>query len=641
MDFFHAQDLARRRTWKLVGLFTAAVLALIVLTNVLVAVLVALSSAQAYDADFGRIIARTPREHWWWISVMVLLLVGGAGLYKYLSLRGGGSAIAEALGGRRLAPGTNDFAEKRAQNVVEEVALAAGVPVPPVYLVPDPAINAFAAGIGTDDAVIGITQGALEAFTRDELQGVIGHEFSHILNGDMHLNVRLVAMLHGILFIGLIGYSLLRGARFNRRGSNVMPVMLMGAGLVVIGFGGTFFGNLIKAAVSRQREYLADAAAVQFTRNPGGIAGALKKIGASMAGSTLSVPRANEFSHMFFGAAVQPFMAGLMATHPPLPQRIRAIEPDWDGSWPPRTVAPAPLAAETMMGLSGASGTAGAVAEMADGASSATADTAISEYGRLDDAGIAAARSLLNGIPSVLIDAAHEGFGACALVYALLLGNAEDVRRRQLAQLGGDPHAGLGDVVRRLHASAQALDAAQRLALVSLAMPALKGISARQYSRLIEHALALIRADRRISLFEWVLHRLLVKELKPAFEVVGSPRVRQRNVEAVAPQANELISALARSSRAEPQRAHAAGMAVLALDGGYVGDEDRDFQRLSAALGTLRELHPLGKPRLLKACAATVLADDHVGSDQWTLLQGISATLDCPLPPHLPPVPDR
>jgi Zn-dependent protease with chaperone function len=632
MDFFRAQDQARRRSVKLVALFAMAVLTLIVLTNLLVAIVIAFSSPYSYAGGFGHAFAATPREHWWWISSIVLLLVGGATLYKYADLGSGGSAIAGALGGRRVAPDTREFAEKQAQNVVEEIALAAGVPVPPLYLIPDPAINAFAAGSGTDDAVIGVTEGALRSLSRDELQGVIGHEFSHILNGDMRLNVRLIAVLHGILFIGLVGHNLLRSVRFARRRSNPVPVVVMGAGLVAIGFGGSFFGNLIKAAVSRQREYLADAAAVQFTRNPSGIAGALKKIGASLAGSTLSAPRAEEFSHMFFGEAVKPLMAGLMATHPPLLRRIRAIEPDWDGTYPPASAAGVPSTADGSLGFaSAATGADGVAVERA-------AESVLREYGRLDDRRIGAARELLRRTPAELVDAAHDGFGACALIYALLLSDAADVRTRQLAQLRRDPYPELAAAVLRLRDQAAPLASAPRLALVSLSMPALKAISPRQYAQLTEHALALIRADQRIDLFEWVLHRLLVKELKPAFEQVQPPRVRHRTVDAVAAEANELISALARECGSNPAVAHRAGLHAAGLEGEYVAEPDPDYARLSRALAPLRELHPLAKPRLLKACAAAVLADGEVGSTQWALLQGVSATLDCPLPPYLPSV---
>ena len=248
------------------------------------------------------------------------------------------------MGGRLLHPQTTDLNERKILNVVEEMAIAAGTPVPPVYLLEnEEGINAFAAGHAPNDAIIGVTRGCVQTLSRDELQGVIGHEFSHILNGDMRLNLRLMGVLFGILLIGLTGYILLRSTsgygyrvRVNSRDDdrgrrNILP--LIGLALYVIGYVGVFFANLIKAAVSRQREFLADASAVQFTRNPEGIAGALKKIG-RLAGSAMHEPRAAEASHMFFGnigGVGQLF--GLLATHPPLVERIRRLDPSFDGDF--------------------------------------------------------------------------------------------------------------------------------------------------------------------------------------------------------------------------------------------------------------------------------------------------------------------
>ena len=225
-------------------------------------------------------------------------------------------------------------------NVVEEMALASGVPVPPVYLLPEEqGINAFAAGYSPSDAVVAVTRGTAEQLSRDELQGVVAHEFSHILNGDMRLNIRLIGVLHGILLLGLIGRFLLRsgyysGHRRNSKDNSGAVLLVMGLVLLVLGFVGSVCGNLIKAALSRQREYLADASAVQFTRNPGGIAGALKRIGAAVMGSSLKHSNASEMSHMYFSQGVWEGFTGMMATHPPLPKRIRALEPNWDGKFP-------------------------------------------------------------------------------------------------------------------------------------------------------------------------------------------------------------------------------------------------------------------------------------------------------------------
>ena len=255
MNFFQAQDNARKKTWLLAMLFGAAVITLLLLTNLFVAVAFGWAGMQT-GMTFGQTLAQVPIDSWIWISLGVIGVIGVASLYKFLSISGGGKTIAEALGGSLIHQSTTDQKQRQLLNVVEEMALAAGMPVPPVYLIPEPSINAFAAGFSTDDAVIGINQGTLEQLSRSELQGVVAHEFSHILNGDTHINLRLIAILHGILFVGMIGYGLLRAGGFSRR--NGLPIVVAGIGLLIIGYGGTFFGNLIKAAVSRQREYLAE-----------------------------------------------------------------------------------------------------------------------------------------------------------------------------------------------------------------------------------------------------------------------------------------------------------------------------------------------------------------------------------------------
>ncbi len=294
-----------------------------------------------------------PLPFQWWhpeffivTSGSVLLVITIGSLYKMTMLSGGGESVALALGGRKVPANTRDLAERILLNVVEEMALASGTPVPPVYIMDDEeGINAFAAGTTPQNAVIGITRGAILTLKRDELQGVIAHEFSHILNGDMRLNIRLMGLLHGILVLALIGYMVLRivgnspGRVSTRRSSDdnkgagglILAILAAGVALLIIGYVGVFFAHLIKSAVSRQREFLADASAVQFTRNPSGIADALKKIGGWSKSSKITSPRAEESSHMFFGSAM---MLSFFATHPPLAQRIQRIDPNFKGNFP-------------------------------------------------------------------------------------------------------------------------------------------------------------------------------------------------------------------------------------------------------------------------------------------------------------------
>ncbi len=259
------------------------------------------------------------------LGTLAVVICGS--LYQTAALAKGGSAVAESLGGRPIGVDTTDPDERRLRNVVEEMALASGVPVPSVYVLEDEGINAFAAGHTPEDAAVAVTHGCMVLLNRDELQGIIGHEFSHILNGDMRLNIRLMGILFGILCLAVIGRLLLYPG--GRSGRDKNPVMLLGIALIVIGAIGVFFGRLIQAALSRQRELLADASSVQFTRNPAGLSGALQKIG--LAGSRIASPHAGEASHMFFENGLSiPFLS-MLATHPPLGERIRAIDPGWNG----------------------------------------------------------------------------------------------------------------------------------------------------------------------------------------------------------------------------------------------------------------------------------------------------------------------
>ena len=327
MDFFRSQDLARRNTTRMVLLLALAVLTLIAITNLLV-MLVFGSLQNGEDGTVS--LARFDWGTFLLIGTGVTLVVLAGSLWKIGQLAGGGKVVAEALGGPLVRRDTTDPELRRALNVVEEMAIASGSPVPPVYLLSDEeGINAFAAGFTTGDAVIGLTRGTIRDLSRDELQGVVAHEFSHILNGDMRLNLRLIGILHGILLIGLIGSRVLRSTS-HRSSKNSGGAAILGLGLMAIGSGGTFFGSLIKASVSRQREFLADASAVQFTRNPFGIAGALKRIGGST--SRLHADQAEAMSHLYFAEGVRHRFASLLP-------RTRRYRSESGGSSPAGTAS--------------------------------------------------------------------------------------------------------------------------------------------------------------------------------------------------------------------------------------------------------------------------------------------------------------
>ena len=665
MDFFEAQAAAHRTTLRLVGLFIGAILALVTLTVLLVAAAIAYNMPPAGLVTFDKIFTALSPQLILGIGGTVVGVVGVASVFRHLSLSGGGRSIAESLGGRRLAPNSSDPDERRLLNVVEEMSIAAGVPVPAVYVLEEAGINAFAAGYSPDDAVIGVTRGTLELLDRAELQGVIGHEFSHILNGDMRLNIRLMSILFGILVIGVVGRSLLlsrprgrmAGGGNSRRGGGTAQVAVLGIGLMILGYIGTVFGNLIKAAVSRQREFLADASSVQFTRNPDGIAGALKKIGAASGHSRIEDGRADEMSHMFFGpvngAISTPTMFAGLSTHPPLPDRIRAVDPRWDGKYP--KLRPAAPRSETPPKSTGARRRP-TDAEMEDKFASALdirespltggagavlggilATAATSRVGQVRPSDVDEAHALIEGIPAPLFDAAHDPFGARALIYSLLLAVEAPVHAEQRKLIGERAEPGVPELLDALLAALPRLPLGSRLPLVQLAMPALKELSDGQYRRFLDTLVALIRSDGSIAPFEWVLHQVLLKELGPHFDGVRRRPRGNRSLVSLAGPAATLLSTVARTGQEDLE---AARTAFAAAAGGVELDpesfeaaDDPDMTRLSEAMRALRMLHPLQQPRLLKACIRCVLHNDRVLDRERDLLHGVAAALDCPLPP--------
>ncbi len=648
MDFFTGQARARRRTGVLVAGFTAAVIGIAVVVWLVI-------GAAAFSAESGSVMERgflpwllTRLDLFAVAFVGTLLVIGLGSLLKGLSLRAGGEKVATALGGRLVPANSRDPRERRLLNVVEEIAIASGTPVPPVYLLDgEEGINAFAAGHTTGDAVIGVTKGTLERLNRDELQGVVAHEFSHILNGDMRLNLRLIGWVHGIVLLGLIGYIALRigaaVARASPRGGGkskggvagaALGIMGLGLVLIILGYVGTFIGRLIKAAVSRQREFLADSASAQFTRNPAGIAGALKKIGGFASGSRVKSPRGEEVSHMFFSQGFVSALSALFATHPPLPERIRRLEPTFAGAFP-RVDGLSPLDDEGAAGVSGLS-TPAPMPTPAPAAAPA-ASTALQSAGRLDPAHLVMARQIAGAIPADLAEQAREPHGAQAVIYALLLNTEPAARGRQADRLGAGAEAGILRETWVVAPGVAALPRAARLPLAEIAVGGLRGLSLRQYREFRENLDALIAADEKTDLFEWALRQLVVRNLEPAFSGRAGGAIGNRPIADLSGEAATLLSVVARQGSTDAAAAFAAGAARLA--GVPVALRPADpagVAALDAILPALDALSPEAKRSLLSACAATISADRVVTEEEAELFRAVAAALGCPVPPLLP-----
>jgi Zn-dependent protease with chaperone function len=568
------------------------------------------------------------------VAVATLILVGGASLLRIAQLRGGGQVVAESMGGRLLHANTSVPLERKVLNVVEEMAIASGIPTPPVYLLDQEAgINAFAAGYSPGDAVIGVTQGCADSLSRDELQGVVAHEFSHILNGDMRLNIRLMGVLYGILVIGFLGFMLLRSSfwagaagRRGGRDNSALAMLAIGVGLMVIGFVGTFFGNLIKASVSRQREFLADASAVQFTRNPSGISGALKKIAGLDVAAAIENPNAAEASHMFFGRAITSGLNSLFSTHPALEERVERIDPSWS-------------AASDRAAAAGRSDAAAAIPG-AMGFASEPAPRAIEQIGQITSAHLDYAEKLIGSLPSDLVRAAHEPYGARAVIYALLIDDDAEARRRQLEELPGIAEADVWQLALRLHPQVSQLDAIVRLPLIDLTLPALRELSPAQFDGFERAVVALVEADDQIELLEWTLQRILLTHLTPQFRRVAEPRQHYRKMRRVASECSVVISMLASASAHGPdvaERAFASAAETLGLpDLRPLPPKRVGLLELDRALSSLSELVPELKRRLLTACAQYISFDHEVSIEEAELFRAIADTLGCPVPPLLP-----
>lgn len=670
MNFFEHQDQARKNTHKLIAFFSLAILSLIAITTVFVAGFLyyfdyhnqkRLEPLQAID---GNNLSNMMQLLNWEIigaiafAVISVVLIGS--LYKLMQLSGGGEKVAASLGGQRLQPNTTNTSERQLQNVVEEMAIASGTPVPPIFIMEESSINAFAAGYDANDAVIGITRGCMELLNREELQGVIAHEFSHILHGDMRINIRLIGILHGILIIGLLGSLLMRGGMYSSVGHSYRSrsrnskegagIAILGLGLVVIGYAGTFFGKLIKSAVSRQREFLADASAVQFTRDPNGISHALQKIGGFSQGSQIHHANAEEFSHMYFGEGIRSSMSSMMATHPPLSTRIERIQPNWNGEFPNVDVqASRPSSQRSESASEAVSGFAPADNSQPVSASMATPTTAretglnhspisnlsanFEDIGNPSPEHVQKAQQLLNEIPQALKDAAHDPFAARAIIYNLLI-HPNDTAEQQWAQLKQRAHPVVFKHTQALHQSVSELARRLKLPLFEICIPALKTLSEPQHQVFKDNLIALIKADQKVDIFEWSLYRMLLNSLEPSAASSGRASVRQLGVAC-----QQLISTLATAGHSDESSANAAyndamsqlGFANLPL----LGDGNISLPMLDGAIKQLQNLKPLQKPLLLKALMTCVKHDGQVTAQEYELFRAVAECLNCPVPPLL------
>ncbi len=642
MDFFEQQHRARRRTWLMLILFVLAVAAIVAAFD-LVCAIVYIWLVDVRILYSSSLLQQVPRSVYLWSTIVTLLVIGWGTASRLYQLSGGGVAVADLIGARHVQRDSGEPAERRLLNVVEEMALASGISVPLVFVMDDQhTINAFAAGYSPNEATVIVTRGALEQLNRDELQGVVAHEFSHILNGDMRLNVRLVGVIAGIVMIGSIGAFLMTGIRDGddlRRAGTDIRVFFLGLLLWLVGSIGVLAGRLIKAVISREREFLADASAVQFTRNPDGIGGALFKI--ARRGSTIAQRHAEELSHMCIGAPVNDYFEfALFYDHPPLDDRIeRLLGPGAKrllGERMERAEAAAlaaqgsPVASEFVSPLYAPRNAVPAASGFRSAAG--IAGFMVESIGNPSSAHLDHARGMLDSIPAEIRAAVGREGGAQGALFALLLGEGE-LRKAQLALIGERAGAEVPAQSARFADALKPLGARARLPVLGLVIPTLKRLPGPERDALLEKIKAVIEADRKVTLGEFVLLTLCRSQIQR--EQKRSPSVKYRSVDAVASEAAVVLSLLAHSGKGG-MAAFEKGMAALGVPGGVLrSPSELNIGMVESALNELNLLAPLKKPLFIKACVAAAMADDKLTIAEGELLRAICAALDSPVPPIL------
>lgn len=644
MNFFVAQDKARQASRRLIAAY-------IVATILIVAGITAIVGFALYtftDTGYGYAPGEFVRNNTGILiatALLTTLFILGASMFKTSVLSSGGGAVATQLGGTLVPADVQDPLRRRLRNVVEEMAIASGVPVPEIYVLEEESgINAFAAGYTPSDAAVAVTRGTLELLDRDELQGVIAHEFSHILNGDMRLNIRLMGVLFGIMVLGLIGRLIVRGGYHasivsSRRDRGTPVVLVIGLGLAILGGIGMFFARVIKAGVSRQREFLADASAVQFTRQSAGIANALKKIGGYSEGSLIQAADPEEVSHMLFGSGLK--LSGMFATHPPLIKRIQALDPNFKESDFPRVDPRQQPMQATAAGETGSAFAGDVTTALASGGAQVLAESIAETVGQPEVQHVEYAQHLRHSIPTDLYDAAHSAEFAYLLTIALILDRTGDVVDRQLTLAREQLGAERAKLLRRYYEKLMDTGPEFRLPLLGIAFPALKLRPRQELSYLVSLTTRMIEIDGEIDLYEYCFYRIMMTNLGKAKDPSGRRKALRSRRSDLQASAVELLRILADYGHKDDEESRAAfntGINTLgswAQDYSYKSARQYTISVLDHSLDVLLGLNSKGKESLLRAISATAGHDGKLTVTEAELIRAVCATLDYPLPPIL------
>ena len=647
MDFFDQEARARKQTRRLIWLFGLAVLAVVILTYLILAAAILAFRKSAPDE-----ISLSSCLRWlWdaklvcWITLGSLISIALGSLYKIRQLSAGGPAVAELLGGRCVEPGTSDPEEQRLRHVIEEMAIASGMSVPEIYVLDNErGINAFSAGYTRDDVAVGVTRGCLKLLTRDELQGVVAHEFSHVLNGDTRLNLRLMGLVHGLSWPTTVGRILVRGSTQapeigdsifdNDTNPFFLPTAPIGVLFLMIGGISLPFVRLIKSLICREREWLADAAAVQFTRNPDGIGGALKKIGGLYKQGRLDTPYAETASHLYFANSAFEPLFNFQSTHPPLAKRVLAIDPAFDGQFPKVKALP-PNQFERDQAYE-------QVVARVISVEQKLPEILTADIGRPTVDHIKAAAAMRFGLPPEVNQALREPAGAVGVVYSLVLSEDDEVRARQMEILRANQNPAWLERTTALASPIQALSVKYKLALAEFAVPALRQHSLDEYVTFDQTVQRLVECDGAIELFEYALMKMIARQLRTYFEGPDLDQARYGRIQDVLPECALVLSALAHVGQEDDEpaarTAFAQGRQFLNAPGDQIQFMPRnewDLARVDAALARLAKCPADVQRNILLACGKTVAADGLVTEREAELLRAIADSLDCPMPPFV------
>ena len=658
-NFFARQRDARKSCRNQLILFAMAVFIIVIVTTMAIRfawylyistqahTLINFEAAQRYQQKLSTFTFFDP-AFFLFMAMLIVCFILAASLIKMNSLQKGGGAVAEMLGGRAIIAATTDPSEKRLINVVEEMAIASGIPVPQVYVLDaENNINAFAAGLEITDSAVAVTKGTLNKLNREELQGVIGHEFSHILNGDARLNMQLIGILFGIMFMGIIGRQILSKGRFSARMG--LPVIAAGFCLMIIGSIGTFMGRLMQCAISRQKEFLADASAVQFTRNPMGLAGALKKIGGSTFGSQINSPGARQASHLFFSESHPHKLFAFLATHPPLAERIRLLDPSFDGNFPKMEEDVSKAKAQYSTPFWGTSH-AGKTLHVPAGSPLLAILPAevVHHVGNPSKENIEQSRTFLDSIPEEIAETVKSPKGAASVIYALLMDHDAVLRSSQLPALDRAMVVrGQTDNILKIAGQLSGLQQNLRLPLIELAMPALKGLTSMEKRNFLLVLHSCINTDGCLSLFELSVLWILEKYLNPSEDLFRSVKIF--SFSRVGLDIVVLLQALActghAADRAEAQEAFHAGIAripeLAAHKPVFTFEEIASYAKVNNALTRLIEASFKIRESVIDACAHCAFSDHEVTVEERELLRIIALALQCPLPPFVETSPEK